>query len=256
MRKFIILCISLIFIFNIIGCEASKSTNPADEDKLKLQLESQYFRFYSFNKDAKCLNDLNKSLQENYKRISNDLNVSIKDKVDIEIYPDIQSYHNAIGVPMAPAWNVGTGWKGRIKMVSPLNPGKYHTYDTLMQVVVHEFTHVMISEINSNLKNIPLWLNEGTAAFEAKQMNNNIQNTLRIKIQNNEIPSLFAMNTENLSDGGYAFSYTAVEYVVKNYGYNALIKLIKSPSDLQKILGCSNEEFEKRWKNYLVKNYN
>lgn len=125
-----------------------------------------------------------------------------------------------------------------------------------MQVVVHEFTHVMISEINSNLKNIPLWLNEGTAAFEAKQMNNNIQNALRIKIQNNEIPSLFAMNTENLSDGGYAFSYTAVEYVVKNYGYNALIKLIKSPSDLQKILGCSNEEFEKRWKNYLVKNYN
>jgi hypothetical protein len=55
MRKFIILCISLIFTFNIMGCEASKSANSADEDKLKLQLESQYFRFYSFNKDVKCL---------------------------------------------------------------------------------------------------------------------------------------------------------------------------------------------------------
>lgn len=256
MRKFIILCISLIFTFNLAGCEANKSTKAASEDKLKLQLESQYFRFYSFNKDIKCLNDLNKNLQENYKRISKDLNVSIKDKVDIEIYPNIQSYHNAIGMPMAPAWNVGTGWEGKIKMVSPLNPGKYHTYDTLMQVVVHEFTHVMVSEINSSLKEIPLWLNEGTAVFEAKQMNNNMKEGLKRKIQNNEIPPLFSMDPQNLSNGGYAFSYTAVEYVVKNYGYNALIKLIKSPSNLQEILGCSSKEFEKRWRDFLVKNYN
>ncbi len=256
MRKFIILCIGLIFTFNIIGCGASKSANAAGEDKLKLQLESQHFRFYSFNKDVKCLNDLNKNLQENYKRISKDLNVSLKDKVDIEVYPDIQSFHNAIGAPMAPEWNVGTGWEGKIKMVSPLNPGKYHTYDTLMMVVVHEFTHVMVSQINSNLKDIPIWLNEGTAAFEAKQMNNNIKQGLKKKIQNNEVPPLFSMNSQNLSDGGYAFSYTAVEYVVKNYGYNSLIKLIKSPSNLQEILGCSSEEFEKRWMDFLVKNYN
>lgn len=124
---------------------------------------------------------MKKSLHENYKRISNDSNISLKDKVDIEVYPDIQLYHKAIGVPMAPDWNVGTGRESKIKMVSPLNPGKYHTYDTLMMVVVHEFTHVMVSQVNSNLKDIPLWLNEGTAVFEAKQMNNNMKEGLKKK---------------------------------------------------------------------------
>jgi hypothetical protein len=238
-----------------MGCEVNKSAKAIAEDKFKLQVESQHFKYYSFNKDVKCLNDLEKSLEDNYKRISNDLNVSLKDKVEIEIYSDIQSFHNAIGAPNAPMWDVGTGWGNKIKMVSQLNPGEYHTYDTLMQVVVHEFTHVMVSNINQNLKGIPLWLNEGTAAYEAKQMNSNMKGALKGKILKNDIPTLYAMNSNNLSDGGYAFSYTAVEYIVKNYGYNSLIGLIKSPSNLREILGTTSEGFEKSWRTYLIKNY-
>lgn len=53
----------------------------------------------------------------------------------------------------------------------------------------------------------------------------------------------------------YEFSYTAIEYVIKSYGYNSLIELIKSPSNLERILGITNKEFENKWKAYLIENY-
>jgi hypothetical protein len=44
---------------------------------------------------------LARTLDQNYDRISKDLKVTLKDKVEIEIYPDIESYHNAVGLQNA-----------------------------------------------------------------------------------------------------------------------------------------------------------
>ena len=193
MRKFITLFISMVFILAFIGCNKDISTNNDSDYILKLQMENKNFKFYSFNQDNKCLDDLAKVLENNYGRISKDFNISLKDKILIEIYPDIDSYHNAVGLPNEPDWVVGTGWGNKIKMVSPLNPGKQHTYETLMQVVVHEFTHVAISSINSNLDSLPMWLNEGIAVYEAKQMSDNTRDAIKEKVDKNEIPSLSKM---------------------------------------------------------------
>lgn len=256
MRKFVTLLIYLFFILTFIGCSKNISPNNDSDDNFKLQMENENFKFYSFNQDKDCLDDLAKVLKDNYSRISKDLNINLKDKIIIEIYPDINSYHNSIGSPNAPDWVVGTGWGNKIKMVSPLNPGKQHTYETLKQVVVHEFTHVAISSINSNLDSIPLWLNEGTAVYEAKQMSDNTRVAIKEKVNNNEIPSLSKMSPENFSaTGGYAFSYTAIEYIVKNYGYDTLISLLKTPTNLEKIIGTNMIEFEGNWRSYLKENY-
>lgn len=252
MKKATILLISLVFILAIIGFNKIGD----NDDSFKLQMENKNFKFYSYNKDKKCLEDLSKILEENYNRISKDLNVTLKEKVIIEVYPDIKAFHDAIGSPNAPNWVVGTGWENKIKMVSPLNPGGQHTYDTLMQVVVHEFTHVAISNINSDLESIPIWLNEGIAAYEAKQMSSNSRSAIKEKLDSNDVPSLSEMNSSNFSEvGGYVFSYTAIEYIIENYGYDTIVLLIKTPADLEKILGNSMIEFENNWKRYLKENY-
>lgn len=252
MKKVVILLISVVFILAIIGFNKSID----NDDSFKLQMENKNFEFYSYNKDKKCLADLSKILEENYNRISKELNITLKEKVIIEVYPDIKAFHDAMGSPNAPNWVVGTGWKNKIEMVSPLNPGGQHTYDTLMQVVVHEFTHVVISNINSDLESIPIWLNEGIAAYEAKQMSSNSRSAIKEKLDSNDVPSLSEMNSSNFSEvGGYVFSYTAIEYLIENYGYDTIVLLIKTPTDLEKILGNSMMEFENSWKNHLKENY-
>ena len=252
MKKAAILLISLVFIIAIICLNKISDS----DDIFKLQIENENFKFYSYGKDKKCLDDLSKILEENYNKISKNLNVTLKEKVIIEIYPDIKAFHDAIGSPNAPDWVVGIGWENKVKMVSPLNPGGQHTYDTLMQVVIHEFTHVAISNINSDLKSIPIWLNEGIAVYEAKQMSSNIKNTIKEKLNRNDVPLLSQMNSSNFSEvGGYIFSYTAIEYLIDSYGYDTVISLIKTPNDLEQILGNSMKEFEDNWESYLKEKY-
>lgn len=65
------------------------------------------------------------------------------------------------------------------------------------------------------------------------------------------------MNTAHFAElDGYALSYTIVEYMISEYGYDKLIDLIKSPYDFDEIFSITIEEFEKEWKEYLIKNYN
>ena len=149
-------------------------------------------------------------------------------KVKIEIYPDLKAYHAAVGRPDAPDWSVGSVSGFGIKMVSPLNSGGVHTYEAMLQIITHEFTHVVERTLNPNMGTSLRWLWEGTATYEAKQING-VSNTVKSKIQSNSIPSLKQLegsSTEFGNLGGYQFSYTIAEYIIKTYGYNKLRALI------------------------------
>ncbi|MGL5379340.1 peptidase MA family metallohydrolase [Clostridium sp.] len=258
-KKWLIL--SSIIILNcilFISCiEHNKTSNQIKiDDNIRLQVENDNFQFYSYNKDKECLDDLLKTLEENYIRISKNLNTTLNEKVVVEIYPDIDSFHKSIGQPTAPSWIVGTGWENKIKMVSPLNPGEHNNYDTLTQVLIHEFTHILISNINSDLNNIPIWLNEGLATYEAKQINANGIEFIKKSIENNSTPLLSEMTYDNFAEvGGYMFSYTVIEYLANNYGFDKIVLLIKNPKDLEIILGIDINELQNNWLNY-IKNKN
>lgn len=245
MKRLYIILVCIVFtIFFIYFIRSSNN--------IKLQIENENFKFYSVNKDRECLDDLSNVLKENYNKISNDLNIKLDEKVVIEIYPDISSFHNAIGVSNEANWVVGIGWDNQIKMLSPLNPGEEHTYDTLVQVLVHEFTHILISKINSDLESIPIWLNEGVATYEANQMNDNGISFIKESLENNSVPSLSEMTSEGFVEvGGYIFSYTIIEYIVENYGYDAVRSLIRNPANLENILGNNISDFEDTWNDYL-----
>jgi hypothetical protein len=64
---------------------------------------------------------------------------SFESKIDVFICPNIKSFHTAINVPDAPDWVVAPAKKNELIMVSPLNQGSVHTYESLMKAIVHEF---------------------------------------------------------------------------------------------------------------------
>lgn len=255
-RKFIY--VLMVVLLLMTGCNHSRSKDTLSSSNTKkgdiiLQLETNHFKFYSKDDDKGCMKDLSNALEDNYSRITNDLKASLDKKVEVYIYSDLSTYHKARNQPNAPNWLVGNAIPDSniIQMVSPLNADG-RPYSDLIKVIVHEFTHVVEDNIKTE-KDIPLWINEGVAVYEAKQIVGTEQAIVSAK-STGKFPTLKDLETDSYTFGnnnGYTFSYLIVDYIVKTYGYEKLIDLIKTPSEFEKILGLSKEDFQKNWISHL-----
>ena len=138
-------------------------------------------------------------------------------------------------------------------MVSPLNPGSVHNYETLMKVIVHEYTHILVSNINYNTD---VYLNEGIAGVESNQIDNNAKYYLKEVAKAEKLPSIDEMkNYYGKLEQPYFLSGGFVEFIINNYGYDIIIKLIENPDDIELITGASKEELVARWKEYILTSY-
>lgn len=106
----IILCLILFFT----GCATVKNTNSkigseniasresvnteaAAEASLIMNKETDHFKIYCQSQDMDCLEDVGKGLEAAYKKVTTEFNCSLDNKVEVLIYPDIESFHAAIG---------------------------------------------------------------------------------------------------------------------------------------------------------------
>lgn len=244
--------ISLILGIGLIAVLVSCSKKE-DNNTLRFKKESEHFIFYSTDKDEKILDDLEKCLEDNYDGISKNLNVNSKKKVNVNIYPDIESFHNGIGMSDAEDWVVGVAKEGEMFMVSPLNPGSVHTYDSLMKVIVHEYVHILVGEITNSTYS---YLNEGIAVVESKQIDENMKAYLKHITNLNKLPSIEDMekNYSNL-ENPYQVSGGFVEFIVNEYGYEKMRDIIEEPESIEDITGTSKELLEENWEKYILENY-
>lgn len=236
----------------------NKSQEEQSDGSVELRKETGHFEFYCVESDEECLEDLAEALEENYLRITTELENDLDFKVKVHVYKDIDTFHKAIGQSAAPNWVVGAAYGNGIQMVSPLNPGGSHDYQSLIQVVVHEFTHVVINNTVQPGTIVPMWLHEGVAMYEAKQRNQLYKAGKWVK--RNKIPSIDTLESyssyESMDDNQiYPFSYTLVEYIINEYGIEKLNMFIRSPSDYSSAFGVDKDEFEQDWKDYLKRKY-
>jgi hypothetical protein len=229
-----------------------------NNDSLNLEKESQHFDFYSTNADIKVLDSLAITLEKNYSRITNHLGIQIDKKIKVKIFPNIQAFHAAINLPDAPDWVVGGTWNtNEIMMVSPLHPGSVHTYASLMQVIVHEFTHIAVyyARGDKGVTGLPRWLNEGYAQYEAGQVNERIRKNVELSVIAKTPPTWTQLDTVSDMEfgnmNGYGLSVTIVEFLVVTYGIDKLVLLIKEPENSEIIYGLSEYTLEKQWIQYL-----
>jgi hypothetical protein len=219
---------------------------------LDLEFTSENFNFYSKKEDTKVLESLSKALESNYLRITEDMKTSFNSKIDVFIYPNIQSFHIALNVPDAPDWVVGAASKNELKMVSPLNPGSEHTYESLMKAIVHELTHTIVLNFRKQgLGGLPNWLNEGYAYYEANQLDEVQRELVHTQLLNKTIPSWNEL--ENANDyqfgdiNGYPISATIIEFLVKSYGLDKLKQFIIEPENVDTIYKMSKKDLEVIW---------
>ncbi|MFZ5858487.1 MAG: peptidase MA family metallohydrolase [Chloroflexota bacterium] len=253
--KLIIRCACLVFVVTaLVSCASPKI-------EWTLVDESERFTFYAAKGAEDSVPLLAKELESNYDRITTDLQVNTTEKFPIYIFADIDTFHQASGQRGASATHVGTTQGMDTWIVSPLNTGGALSTQEVLTAGVHEFTHALVNYINGSLEEnnyqIPIWLNEGLAGYEAQQMIPEWRARLAELVAENQIPSIA---TDLVPDRfeevkGLPFSITLVEYLVKQYGFDKIIAIIKSPSEVESILGVTISELESGWREYLHETY-
>jgi hypothetical protein len=224
-----------------------------NSDSLRLEKVSQHFNFYATRGDMKVLDSLAVTLEKNYTRITNHLGIRIDKKISVQVFPDLTAFHLAIHSPNAPDWVVGTSIDDKLMMVSPRNPGSIHTYNSLMQVVVHEFVHVAVYYARGGKESIPLtrWLSEGYAEYEAGQVDEAVRRSAAKSLADKEPPAWSQLENASAMEfgamNGYALSGTIVEFLVDTYGIDKLVLLIKEPEKMESIYGIPQATLEKQW---------
>ena len=137
----------------------------------------------------------------------------------------------------------------------------YESY--IRRSIRHEFTHHII---NVGYRfTFPDWLNEGTASFEAGEPPN-YKKFNRALAKNEFIPLgkmwIFDLLEDDERRLAYDESYTVIEYVVDEYGYDGLIDILNAHKEnphmdqvINNTLGISIEDFELGWMNFVKDKY-
>jgi len=173
----------------------------------------------------------------------------LKKKIVIEIYPDLSTFHEHTGKPDGPDWYVAmlSNDGSTIKIVSPLNPGPHHSFQSVTKAMLSLFASAIALEIN---REVPLWLKAGIGHYESNHCWGNIEEDLNV----GSIPKLSELNEDwgSFSERkGHFYSFHIVEYIVLTHGYEKLKAFIREPYAYTDIFGYSELEFEKRWSNYI-----
>ncbi|HEY2810428.1 MAG TPA: hypothetical protein VGJ00_03455 [Rhabdochlamydiaceae bacterium] len=97
-----------------------------------------------------------------YERLAREFDHQFKEKIQIHLYPNLISLHQAINQQKAPDWLICTHGSP-IHIVSPYNPGPYHSCQTatkaLLKAVIERFIYDKFPQCRA-----PWWLIAGITA--------------------------------------------------------------------------------------------
>ena len=149
---------------------------------------------------------------------------------------------------IAPPWHIGDSHEGNIMMVSPYTPVRVHTHDSILLATLHELVHSIVFQINPELNYF--WDN-GLATYLSGQTPE--EGT----ISSMPVPTLAQMHTDNGLEfgnmGGYAFSYSYIEYLDKKYGWDKVATYAAGKGDYETIFGATEAELYDAWCDSLGK---
>ena len=196
--------------------------------------------------------DVFQTLKDHVERITNKYNHQPSKKIIIEIYPDQPTFHNAVGEEDAPPWFMGTFEGNVLKIVSPLDPGPEHTYQSILNGTIHLFTMWLVSDINPLA---PKYLRQGIGGYEAKGMSEAfIKSSTLDVLQDLTIPTFQELDNDTWdfeTMKGFQFSYLIVAFILDKYSLDALNRLIRNPAGFQEIFDCTEAELHDQWVSYL-----
>ena len=189
--------------------------------------------------------------------------LQMQQKVTLEIFPKHDDFAvRCFGLPGA-EYFLGICFGPLITMNSP-RARPFGTFNW-METLWHEFAHVVHLTLTNN--RVPRWLAEGISVYEATRANPawamNHQVMMIEALQKDELIPLLELDRNFTGDPrrvtfSYYQSSLITEYVVEQYGMQALIALLQqfrqdrdTQEALKRVLNLDAEKFDNRFSRYL-----
>jgi len=216
--------------------------------------EQLSLHYYNINKtDAQDM--LNAGVQ-GLKRDNTQMGLSVKDSVDVYVYPNYQDMRDAI--LFEPAWSGGLTIPG-YNIVALGTSGSNASWD--QNTVVHELTHVLVNHLTfSCLSYVPQWLDEGLAVYSEGPLDPQFQDPLDQAIKDNSLLSVRVISnafaeTRGTVDLSYAQSFSLVNFLINTYGKDKMTQLLTALHDgattddaLNQTYGFNIDGLEDAWR--------
>jgi hypothetical protein len=266
--RFCVVSVFILIIAVTSACNARQSTSlaagtpvnvaspiSATSNKthgLSLEVDTGTLSIWTTESDRLTAQDVARAIESTAGGICSSLQTPCQFSTVVEIYPDQASFDQHVMNRHMRGYFAVSGQPYKIQLVSPANPQPHQiSYRDGVQVAVHEFVHLALDEINPSL---PAWLDEGTAVYFGPH-------DLYVSVCQSAFPielsPSFQQLTESYEDvtAPDLFAYAAVEFIVHEYGVDQLNQLLRSPEELEGILGVSPAEFEARWRSFMKDQY-
>lgn len=238
-------------------------------------IESTHFIFEG--KDTDITADLVTSAENQYSKWADTFDIDISEKICIEIYPNLLSFHKAMNILDACDYFIACSKPGNIiATVSPLNSGPFHSYESVKRAMLgHIATELLSKKANADLAK---WLQTNFGYFATSELDVGKE---MMKRRTNQISYLindpsnfsvdFLINSPSFRDFEKAYNendqfiverhkkalalgHTFIDFIVSNYDFEKLIDFSKT-SSVEDTFLISKEIFEELWFEYTKTNF-
>jgi hypothetical protein len=215
----------------ILGCFLN--TFLANDSILTLKKESMHFQIFYSEQDASIIDTMSDKAEIFHHYFSKIFNNSLDTKKKIYLYPDRETFCKDLGKTNTPEWMVAH-WDGigNVSMVSPQNPGTFHTHNSILKIFELNIAKLILSPN----KTTPHWLTFGITAYETAYNKNNSKKNVPHWQDLNDIynPNFFTSAT------------LFVEFIYMRWGRKKALELAQDYCNFKKILGISYDEFQEQ----------
>jgi Peptidase MA superfamily len=186
------------------------------------------------------------------------LGVTETEPIDFFIYADDQAFRNALGPGTRE--NVGGEAHANIRTLFALITPSEINQAWVGTVIPHELVHLVFDTAVTNPYRFPpRWVNEGLAVYLSEGYGSRDQTMVGHAVASGDLMPLGALTGQfptepSLTSLAYAESVSAIDYLVRTYGQDALVGLVKAYKDgltddeaFTKALGVDLAAFQSGW---------
>jgi len=227
------------------------------------KVDTRYFEFFFTENNRTIVEKLARESDTIAVRIGLDLGVAVQGKIMVHIadegnFQEVQPQHYSL-----PEWVSGVAYRS-LSLIILKSPAEVSggSYD-LKKTFVHELSHVLLGSAFRKDEQIPQWLNEGVAMYEAREWNfNRVSTMTQAVLTDTLLPLVYItrrfprgrMNVEL----AYCQSFYLISFMITEYGkskfhdfihYYSKAKILEEA--LIKIYGMDLAQLEEKWHGYL-----
>jgi hypothetical protein len=187
------------------------------------------------------------------------LGITETDRIDFFIYPDRASFYDAMGPGIRE--NVGGTALPEIRTLFAWIPAGAFNEALVRDYVPHELTHLVFdTAVRNPYHEPPRWLNEGLAVYLSQSYGASDQRSVQAAVADGSLMPLSALTaqfptTRERFNLAYAESVAAIDFLVRQYGQDALVQLVRSYATgitddeaFRQALGLGIDEFDAAWR--------